>query len=64
MGNRVVTASAYVIVQGLFVFQVGQTRAGDRLGVVRLGGHVEPGESSLACAWPLLPGDTTKWRRW
>jgi 8-oxo-dGTP pyrophosphatase MutT (NUDIX family) len=46
----VVTASAYVLVRGLFVFQVGPTRSGDRLGVVRLGGHVEPGESSLACA--------------
>jgi 8-oxo-dGTP pyrophosphatase MutT (NUDIX family) len=46
----VFTASAYVLVRGLFVFQVGPTRSGDQLGVVRLGGHMEPGESSLACA--------------
>jgi 8-oxo-dGTP pyrophosphatase MutT (NUDIX family) len=46
---KVVTASAYVLLDGRFVFQVGPNKAGDRLGVVRLGGHVEPGETPLAC---------------
>jgi 8-oxo-dGTP pyrophosphatase MutT (NUDIX family) len=48
---RVATAGAYVVLPGSRVpFMVGPTRAGDALGVVRLGGHREPGETSLACA--------------
>jgi 8-oxo-dGTP pyrophosphatase MutT (NUDIX family) len=46
-----VTAGAYVAVGGRFVFMVGfPLPARDRLGVVRLGGHREPGETAWACA--------------
>jgi ADP-ribose pyrophosphatase YjhB (NUDIX family) len=33
-----------------FVFQMGVNRTGDALGVVRLGGHVEAGETAVQCA--------------
>lgn len=33
-----------------FVFQAGLNASGDALGVVRLGGHVEPGETGVECA--------------
>jgi 8-oxo-dGTP pyrophosphatase MutT (NUDIX family) len=51
--TRTVTAGAYVLLSalgGLMPFMVGPTKAGDRLGVVRLGGHRAPGESSWECA--------------
>ncbi|MFZ5827765.1 MAG: NUDIX domain-containing protein [Bacillota bacterium] len=48
--SRVTTAGAFVWNDGRLVFMVGPTRSGDRLGVVRLGGHREEGESSLECA--------------
>lgn len=48
--SRVATAGAFVWNRGRLVFMVGPTRGGDRLGVVRLGGHREEGESSLECA--------------
>lgn len=48
--RNVVTAGAFVWSQGRLVFMVGPTRAGDKLGVVRLGGHREAGESTEACA--------------
>jgi 8-oxo-dGTP pyrophosphatase MutT (NUDIX family) len=51
--TRTVTAGAYISLSalgGLVPFMVGPTKAGDRLGVVRLGGHREPGESSWECA--------------
>lgn len=41
------TSGAYVLYKGLFVFQVGPTKEGDRLGVVRLGGHREGSETAL-----------------
>ncbi|HLZ62576.1 MAG TPA: hypothetical protein VKR06_36995 [Ktedonosporobacter sp.] len=44
------TAGVYVNVAGFFVFQVGLTSAGDKLGVVRLGGHREGDESAWECA--------------
>lgn len=44
--KHVRTSGAYVLYQGLFPFQVGPTRKGDKLGVVRLGGHREKGESA------------------
>lgn len=40
LGN-VRTSWAYVLYNGFFVFQVGPTKNGDKLGVVRLGGHRE-----------------------
>src|SRR5579862_3158206 len=46
----VVTAGAYVLVGGLLAFVVGPTSKGDRLGVVRLGGHREGDETGWACA--------------
>ena len=48
--RRVVTAGAYVAIHGLVPFVVGPTKAGDRLGVVRPGGHREPEESGWECA--------------
>jgi 8-oxo-dGTP pyrophosphatase MutT (NUDIX family) len=35
---------------GRVPFMVRPTHAGDRFGVVRLGGHCEPGETAWACA--------------
>ena len=45
--ENVRTSGAYVIFNGFFVFQVGPTENGDKLGVVRLGGHSEEDESPL-----------------
>jgi 8-oxo-dGTP pyrophosphatase MutT (NUDIX family) len=51
LADEVVTAGAYVLVGGRFVFMVGfPLPARDRLGVVRLGGHREPGEPTWPCA--------------
>lgn len=44
------TSGAYVLFKGFFVFQVGPTKNGDKLGVVRLGGHSEEDESPLDTA--------------
>jgi hypothetical protein len=48
--KNVRTSGAYVIYQGLFPFQVGPTRKGDKLGVVRLGGHREENETAQETA--------------
>jgi 8-oxo-dGTP pyrophosphatase MutT (NUDIX family) len=48
--DSVATAGAYVLLDGRFPFVVGLTPAGDRLAVVRLGGHREAGESPWQCA--------------
>ncbi|OTW72589.1 DNA mismatch repair protein MutT [Bacillus thuringiensis serovar roskildiensis] len=48
--KNVRTSGAYVIYKNLFVFQVGPTRKGDTLGVVRLGGHKEDKETSVETA--------------
>lgn len=48
--NNVRTSGAYVLYQGLFIFQVGPTKDGDKLGVVRLGGHTEGKETALEAA--------------
>ncbi|WP_226675249.1 NUDIX domain-containing protein [Mesobacillus jeotgali] len=44
--KHVRTSGAYVLYKGLFPFQVGPTRKGDKLGVVRLGGHREEDETA------------------
>jgi 8-oxo-dGTP pyrophosphatase MutT (NUDIX family) len=44
------TAGAYVLTGGRFVFMVGPTKPGDKLGVVRLGGHCEAHETFWDCA--------------
>lgn len=50
-GDEVVTASAYVVWRGRYVFMVGfPAGADDRLGVARLGGHREGDEGAWACA--------------
>jgi 8-oxo-dGTP pyrophosphatase MutT (NUDIX family) len=50
-GARVATAGAYVTWEDCFVFVCGHARGeADRLGVVRLGGHVEAGETPWQCA--------------
>ncbi|MDG5471268.1 NUDIX domain-containing protein [Jeotgalibacillus sp. ET6] len=48
--NNVRTSGAYVLYNGLFIFQVGPTKKGDRLGVVRLGGHRENNETAWETA--------------
>ena len=48
--TNVRTSGAYVLYKGLFVFQVGPTKEGDKLGVVRLGGHREGNETALETA--------------
>ncbi|CAN7343496.1 NUDIX domain-containing protein [Paenibacillus sp. LjRoot153] len=48
--DRIVTAGVYVNVHGLFPFQVGPTKSGSTLGVIRLGGHREHDESGWECA--------------
>ncbi len=50
MTSEISTAGAYVLYNGLFIFQVGPTKSGDKLGVVRLGGHREDGETALDTA--------------
>ncbi|WP_210363723.1 NUDIX domain-containing protein [Bacillus sp. REN3] len=49
-GNNIRTSGAYVLYKGLFIFQVGPTKEGDKLGVVRLGGHRENNETALETA--------------
>lgn len=44
------TCGAYVLYNGLFLFQVGPTKEGDKLGVVRLGGHREGKEAAWETA--------------
>jgi hypothetical protein len=48
--RHVRTSGAYVLYNGLFPFQVGPTRKGDKLGVVRLGGHLEGDETAVQTA--------------
>ncbi|MEC1970051.1 NUDIX domain-containing protein [Bacillus cereus] len=48
--KKVRTSGAYVLYNNLFVFQVGPTNKGDTLGVVRLGGHKEDGETAVETA--------------
>jgi 8-oxo-dGTP pyrophosphatase MutT (NUDIX family) len=48
--DQTATAGAYVLLDGRFPFIVGPTQDGDRLAVVRLGGHREAGESPWQCA--------------
>jgi len=48
--ENVRTSGAYVLFKGFFVFQVGPNKNGDKLGVVRLGGHREGDESPLDTA--------------
>jgi len=50
LDSSIITAGAYVLVDGRFAFMVGPTRQGNSLAVVRLGGHLEEGESPMACA--------------
>ena len=48
--QTVVTASAWVLQGDVFPFMIGPDHTGDYLGVVRLGGHIEPGETPWECA--------------
>ncbi|SDW21899.1 NUDIX domain-containing protein [Paenibacillus sp. CF384] len=50
MRLKIITAGAYVNFDGHFLFQVGPTKSGTTLGVVRLGGHRESGETGWQCA--------------
>ncbi|RSD28789.1 NUDIX domain-containing protein [Mesobacillus subterraneus] len=44
--KHVRTSGAYILFNGYFPFQVGPTRKGDKLGIVRLGGHREKDETA------------------
>lgn len=48
--DRTVTVGVYLVVQDRYVFVFGPNPAGDKLAVVRVGGHREPGESPHQCA--------------
>lgn len=48
--QRVITAGIYILVENYFVFQVGPTKTGETLGVVRVGGHREGSETGWECA--------------
>ncbi|MCQ6529996.1 NUDIX hydrolase [Bacillus mycoides] len=50
INREVRTSGAYVLFNNLFIFQVGPTRKGDTLGVVRLGGHKENNETAVETA--------------
>ncbi|ABY43598.1 NUDIX hydrolase [Bacillus mycoides] len=50
INREVRTSGAYVLYNNLFIFQVGPTRKGDTLGVVRLGGHKENNETAVETA--------------
>ena len=39
------TAGAFILVDGLVAFQAGPDQTGEQIGIVRIGGHIEPGES-------------------
>jgi hypothetical protein len=45
-----ITAGAWVMVDDLFLFQFGPNEQGDKLGVVRLGGHLKDHENPWRCA--------------
>jgi len=47
--HDITTAGAYLLCRGHFAFAVGPTPAGDRLAVIRLGGHREAGETTAQC---------------
>jgi hypothetical protein len=49
--KHVRTSGAYILYNGFFPFQVGPTRIGDKLGVVRLGGHREGNETASDTAF-------------
>jgi 8-oxo-dGTP pyrophosphatase MutT (NUDIX family) len=48
--SKIVTAGVFVNINGYFPFQVGPSKSGTTLGVVRLGGHRENGETGWQCA--------------
>lgn len=48
--QRVITAGIYVLAENCFIFQVGPTKTGETLGVVRVGGHREGNETGWECA--------------
>jgi 8-oxo-dGTP pyrophosphatase MutT (NUDIX family) len=49
LSDAVVTAGAYALLEGRFPFVLGPTPCGDRLAVIRLGGHREAGETPWQC---------------
>ena len=48
--QKIITAGVYAQCYGFFPFQVGPTKTGETLGVVRLGGHREAHETGWECA--------------
>ena len=46
----IIKTGAYVLHEGRFVFMVGFDEHRDKLNIVRLGGHREPGETPVQCA--------------
>ena len=44
------TAGSFVLIDGRVVFQAGPDQTGDQIGIVRIGGHIESGETSWECA--------------
>lgn len=44
------TAGVFVLVDGRVAFQAGPDQTGQRIGLVRIGGHLAPGETPTDCA--------------
>lgn len=44
------TAGTFVLVDGRIALQAGPDQTGERIGIVRIGGHLEPGYSPWDCA--------------
>ena len=50
MGHKFVTAGVWVRIGNRFPFEVGPDKTGKNIGVVRVGGHIEAGETPWECA--------------
>jgi len=49
LDREIGAAGVYLLYKGRFAFAVGPTASGDGLAVIRLGGHLEPGETPAQC---------------
>jgi 8-oxo-dGTP pyrophosphatase MutT (NUDIX family) len=50
MDHKFVTAGIWIRVGDRFPFEVGPDKTGEKIGVVRVGGHIEEGETPWECA--------------
>ena len=45
--NAFETVGSFIVYQGTLAFMIGPDNSGERLGIMRLGGHIEAGENLL-----------------